>query len=80
MIGFEVVYYTPNQTEEDYKSYTMFIKLNTAGDAVFETTYLGITNVTLRKWNGVNGELVNLLNYNPKIMVKSITGNIIYTM
>ena len=58
----------------------MFIKLNTAGDAVFETTYLGITNVTLRKWNGVNGELVNLLNYNRKIMVKSITGNIIYTM
>lgn len=80
MITFELVYYTPDQTEDEYGSYTMLIALNAAGDAEFETTHLGTTGVTLGKWHGFNGELVNLRNYNRKINVKSITGKVIYTM
>ncbi len=80
MITFELVYYTPDQTEDECGSYTMLIALNAAGDAEFETTHFGTTGVTLGKWNGFNGELVNLHNYNRKINVKSITGKVIYTM
>ncbi len=80
VIAFDVIYYTPDMTEDEYQSYTMLIALNAAGDAEFETTYLGTTSVTLGKWNGYKGELVNLKNYNRKIYVQSVTGTVSYIL
>ncbi len=77
---FDVIYYTDGQTEDQYKSYTMRIACNTAGDAAFETTYLGLTNVTVGKWLGADGALVSLANYNWKIHFKSVSGKVIYTV
>lgn len=80
VISFDVIYYTEGQSEEEYKSYTMRIACNAAGDAVFETTNLGITNVTVGKWLGVDGELVSFENYKWKIHMKSVTGKVIYNI
>ncbi len=80
VVFFDVIYYTEGQPEEEHKSYTMRIACNAAGDAVFETTYLGITNVTVGKWLGVDGELVSFENYNWKIHVNSATGRVIYNI
>ena len=77
---FDVIYYTDGQPEEEYQSYTMRIACNAAGDAKFETTYLGITNVTVGKWLGIEGELVSFANYNWKIHFKSVSGKVIYTV
>ena len=76
---FDVIYYTEGQTDDEYQSYTMRIGCNAAGDAVFETTHLGITNVTVGKYLGIDGQLVSFENYNWKIHFKSVTGNVIYT-
>ena len=76
---FDVIYYTEGQTDDQYQSYTMRIGCNAAGDAVFETTHLGITNVTVGKYLGIDGELVSFENYNWKIHFKSVTGKVIYT-
>ncbi len=78
VISFDVIYYTDGQSEEEYQSYTMRIACNAAGDAVFETTSLGITNVSVGKWLGTDGELVSFYNYNWKIHFKSISGNVIF--
>lgn len=77
---FDVIYYADGQPEEEYQSYTMRIACNAAGDAVFETSYLGITNVTVGKWLGTDGELVSLANYNWKIHFNSVSGKITYTV
>jgi len=58
----------------------MRIACNAAGDAAFETTYLGITNVTVGKWLCADGELVSLESYNFKIHLKSVSGKVIYTV
>lgn len=79
VFSFYVIYYTDGQTEEEYQDYTMRIGCNAAGDANFETVYLGITNVTVGKWLGTDGELVSFENYNWKIHFKSVTGKVIYT-
>ena len=76
---FDVIYYTEGQTDDQYQSYTMRIGCNAAGDAMFETTHLGITNVTVGKYLGIDGELVSFENYNWKIHFKSVTGKVIYT-
>lgn len=76
---FDVIYYTDGQSEEEYQSYTMRIACNAAGDAAFETNYLGLTNVTVGKWLGADGELVSLASYNWKIHLKSVSGKVIYT-
>ncbi len=76
---FDVIYYTDGQTDDQYQSYTMRIACNAAGDAAFQTTYLGLTNVTIGKWLGADGELVSLENYNWKIHFQSVSGKIIYT-
>ena len=76
---FEVSYYTDGQKEEDYQSYTMKIGCNAAGNAKFETNYLGLTNVTVGKWLGADGELVSFENYNWKVNFLSIEGKVIYT-
>ncbi|MBQ3016600.1 MAG: hypothetical protein IJD79_07460 [Clostridia bacterium] len=76
---FDVIYYRDGQTEEEYQGYTMSIACNAAGDAAFETTYLGITNVTVGKWLGTSGNLVSFENYNWKIHFKSVSGKVIYT-
>ena len=65
--------------KEDYQSYTMKIGCNAAGDAKFETNYLGLTNVTVGKWLGTDGELVSFENYNWKVHFLSVTGKVIYT-
>ncbi|MBR7116982.1 MAG: hypothetical protein IKC87_04660 [Clostridia bacterium] len=75
---FDVIYYTEGQTDDQYQSYTMRIGCNAAGDAVFETTHLGMTNVTVGKYLGIDGELVSFENYNWKIHFKSVTGKVIY--
>ncbi len=80
VLSFDVIYYTDGQTEEEYQSYTMRIALNAAGDASFETTSLGITNVSVGKWLGADSSLVSLENYNWKIHFKSISGNVIYSL
>jgi len=77
---FDVIFYTDGQAEEEYQSYTMRIACNAAGDAAFETTNLGITDVTVGKWLGIDGKLVSLENYNWKIHFKSISGKVIYTV
>ena len=79
VFAFDVIYYTDGQTDDQYQSYTMRIACNAAGDAAFETTYLGITNVTIGKWLGADGELVSLASYNWKIHFKSVSGKVIYT-
>ncbi len=79
VFSFDVVYYTDGQSEKEYQRYTMRIGCNAAGDAEFETYSLGITNVSVGKLLGIDGELVNLENYNRKIELKSVTGKIIYT-
>ena len=76
---FEVSYYTDGQKEEDYQSYTMKIGCNAAGNAKFETNHLGLTNVTVGKWLGTDGELVSFENYNWKVHFLSVTGKVIYT-
>ena len=76
---FEVSYYTDGQKEEDYQSYTMKIGCNAAGNAKFETNYLGLTTVTVGKWLGADGELVSFENYNWKVNFLSIEGKVIYT-
>ncbi len=80
VFAFDVIYYTDGEPEENYQSYTMRIACNAAGDATFETTYLGLTNVTVGKWLGADGELVSLVNYNWKIHFKSVSGKVIYTV
>ena len=80
VVLFDVIYYTEGQSEEEYQSYTMRIACNASGDAVFETTYLGITNVTVGKWLGADGELVSFENYKWKIRMKSVTGKVIYNL
>ena len=80
VVLFDVIYYTEGQSEEEYQSYTMRIACNASGDAVFETTYLGITNVTVGKWLGADGELVSFENYKWKIHMKSVTGKVIYNL
>ena len=70
---------TDGQKEEDYQSYTMKIGCNAAGDAKFETNYLGLTNVTIGKWLGTDCELVSFENYNWKVHFLSVTGKVIYT-
>ncbi len=80
VIAFDVIYYTDDQSDDEYNRYTMFIALNAAGNAEFETTHSGTTNVEYGKWNGIDGELVYLHDYNRKIVVKSITGKVIYTV
>ena len=75
---FEVIYYTNGQKEEEYQSYTMRIGCNAAGDAKFETDYLGLTDVTVGKLLGRDGELVSLENYNWKLHFVSVTGKVIY--
>ena len=65
--------------DEDYQSYTMKIGCNAAGDAKFETNYLGLTNVTVGKCLGTDGELVSFENYNWKVHLLSVTGKVIYT-
>ncbi len=79
VFSFDVFYYTDGQTDDQYQSYTMRIACNAAGDAAFETTYLGITNVTVGKWLGTSGNLVSFENYNWKIHFKSVSGKVIYT-
>ena len=76
---FEVSYYTDGQKEEEYQSYTMKIGCNAAGNAKFETNHLGLTNVTVGKWLGTDGELVSFENYNWKVNFLSIEGKVIYT-
>ena len=75
---FEVIYYTDGQKEEEYQSYAMRIGCNAAGDAKFETDYLGLTDVTVGKLLGTDGELVSLENYNWKLHFISVTGKVIY--
>ena len=75
---FDVIYYTDGQKEEDYQSYTMRIGCNAAGDAKFETDYLGLTDVTVGKLLGTDGELVSFENYNWKLHFVSVTGKVIY--
>ena len=77
---FDVIYYTDGQTDDQYQRYTMRIACNAAGDAAFETTYLGLTNITIGKWLGADGALVSLANYNWKIHFKSVSGKVIYTV
>lgn len=79
VFSFDVIYYTDGQKEEDYQSYTMKIGCNTAGDAKFETGYLGLTDVTVGKLLDRDGELVSLENYNWKVAFVSVTGKVIYT-
>ena len=52
---------------------------NAAGNAKFETNHLGLTNVTVGKWLGTDGELVSFENYNWKVHFLSVTGKVIYT-
>lgn len=77
---FDVIYYTDGQSDDQYQSYTMRIACNAAGDAAFETTYLGDTNVKIGKWLGTDGELVSLVNYNWKIHFNSVSGKVIYSI
>lgn len=77
---FDVIYYTDGQSDDQYQSYTMRIACNAAGDAAFETTYLGVTNVKIGKWLGADGELVSLVNYNWKIHLNSVSGKVIYSI
>ena len=77
---FDVIYYTDGQSYDQYQSYTMRIACNAAGDAAFETTYLGVTNVKIGKWLGTDGELVSLVNYNWKIHLNSVSGKVIYSI
>ena len=77
---FDVIYYTDGQSDDQYQSYTMRIACNAAGDAAFETTYLGVTNVKIGKWLGTDGELVSLVNYNWKIHLNSVSGKVIYSI
>ena len=56
----------------------MRIGCNAAGDAKFETDYLGLTDVTVGKLLGRDGELVSLENYNWKLHFVSVTGKVIY--
>ena len=79
VFSFDVIYYVDNQTDDEYQSYTMRIGCNAAGNAKFETFYNGITNATIGKWLGIDGELVNFENYNRKINIRSVTGKVIYT-
>ena len=79
VFSFDVIYYTDGQTEKEYQTYTMRIGCNAAGEAVFETLSYGITTVSVGKWLGVDGELVNFENYNRKIQISSVTGKVIYT-
>ena len=79
VLAFDVIYYADGQPEEEYLSYTMRIACNAAGDAKFETTYLGTTNVSVGKWLGVDGDLISFINYNWKIHFKSVSGKVIYT-
>ncbi len=80
VLSFDVFYYTEGQSAEEYQSYTMRIACNAAGDAAFETTSLGITNVRVGKWLGTDGELVSFYDYNWKIHFKSISGRVIFTV
>ena len=80
VFAFDVIYYTDGQPEEEYQSYTMRIACNNAGDAKFETTWLGLTNVTVGKWLGADGDLVSFANYNWKIHMNSVCGKVIYTL
>lgn len=80
VFSFDVIYYTDGQAQEEYQSYTMRIACNNAGDAKFETTWLGITNVTVGKWLGIDGNLVSFANYNWKIHMNSVCGKVIYTL
>ena len=80
VFAFDVIYYIDGQTDDEYQSYTMRIACNLAGDAAFETTYLGHTNVTIGKWLGADGELVSLENYNWKIHFNSISGKVTYSI
>lgn len=79
VFSFDVFYYTDDQTDDEYQSYTMRIGCNAAGDAKFETFYNGITSTSVGKWLGIDGELVSFENYNRKINIKSVTGKVIYT-
>lgn len=79
VFAFDVIYYTDGQSDDQYQSYTMRIACNAAGDAAFETTYLGLTNVSIGKWLGADGKLVSLANYHWKIHFKSVSGKVIYT-
>lgn len=79
VFAFDVIYYVDGQTYDQYQSYTMRIACNAAGDAAFETTYLGYTNVSIGKWLGADGELVSLVNYHWKIHFNSVLGKVIYT-
>ena len=79
VFSFDVIYYTQGQPMEEHQSYTMRIACNAAGNACFETTYLGTTNVTVGKWLGTDKNLVSLANYNWKIHFNSVSGKVIYT-
>ncbi len=78
VFSFDVIYYNDGQTEKDYQSYTMRVGCNAAGDASFETMYNGITEVTVGKLLGIDGELVSFENYNRKVVLKSVSGKVIY--
>ncbi len=78
VFSFDVIYYTEGQTDDEYQSYTMRIACNAAGEAAFETTYLGITDVRVGKCLGFDGELVSFENYNWKVHFKSVAGKVIY--
>ncbi len=80
VIGFNVYYYTSDQSDDEYQYYTMYIALNAAGNAEFMTTYLGTTSVKYGKWAGIDGELVNLHNYNRKIYAEHVSGKVIYSI
>ncbi len=80
VLSFDVIYYTNGQSEDEYQSYTMRIACNAAGDAAFETTSLGTTNVSVGKWLGTDGKLVSFYDYNWKIHFKSISGKVIFSV
>ena len=80
VFSFDVIYFKEGETDESYQSYTMRIGCNAAGDAVYETVEAGITNVTVGKYLGIDGELVSFENYNWKVHFKSVTGKVIYTV
>lgn len=79
VFSFEVIYYTDGQSEDDYQSYIMKIGCNAAGDATFETGYLGLTDVMVGKLLDIDGELVSFENCNWKVQLVSVTGKVIYT-
>ena len=79
IIAYDVIYYQVGDSEEEYKSYTIYIECNAAGNASFtvfsENIYVGVGKLVK-----IDGEQVDLESYNWKVQFKSISGNVIYAL